>query len=582
MLIARKVFIFCEILLLLTAVGGQAQSEEKVTIYFDWTNQFQFAGYYAALEKGYFKQAGYDVDLIQVSGVASLDPVLDGKYQFGVATASTLLGSERYDEISVLAAIFQQSPVSLIALKAHGINNLRDLNNADIVGGTEIAAMLASAGVNLDFVKFHGITSDFKALISGKYDATSYFITDKTKLLGNDSLLFNIFRPIEYGINFYGECLFTSRKEVATDPERAEKIRQAVIKGWEYAITHEDEIIELIQKKYQSNLTTQELQSEAEVIIHSLMQPKFYDIGNMQYSKWKQMAEILYNFNLINRKRDLDGFIYDPPKQDTVLIKRVIIISSIIIAIAAIILLILLLYNRQLKKAVKIRTRSLEKANEEMDRFVYSISHDIRSPLSSVQGIINLMKTDKDNQDQYIELINTSISKLDNYTRDILDYTRNSRAKLKIQQVDLAKMVDKCIAQVKYADKTGNFNIEKNIVSNIKVWSDSWRLEVILNNLISNAIKYQNPKRDDSYVVIEVKVSDEFFNISLKDNGIGIGPDHLDKIFEMFYRASEDSQGSGLGLYIVKETISLMKGNIEITSEKNEGTVINITLPNRK
>ncbi len=576
--------ILCWVLVLM-ATTARAQNKlvtrEDVTIYLGWTHQFQFAGYYAAIEKGYFKEVGLNVTLMPETGEDNIEGVIEGLYDFGVATGATLLGNDQYDQLTVLAAIFQQSPVSLVALKSSGVNNLSDLNGADIIGGREIAVMLANAGVDLSTVKFHGNYSRFDELIAGKYDAISYFITDKAKLMGNDSLLFNIFRPIEYGVNFYGECLFTSRKEAENHPARAQKVRDAVIKGWQYAVQNPDEVIDLIMQKYNTDFTRKELVSEAEVIIHTLIQPRFYDIGDMQYSKWEQMADLMYELGITPERRSLAGFIFTSADMASGKLKKVITVASVVLAAGAAILLVLLVYNRQLQKAVHSRTASLERANREMDRFVYSISHDIRSPLSSIQGLINLMKVDKDAADKYLGLIESSVVRLDKYTKDILDYTRNSRTKLAYKKVNLEELIDKCIEQVEYLEDEQDVAIRKDIQLDDPVWADPWRLEVIFNNLLSNAIKYHD--KDKQQISVDIKAWQENgrLQIVLADNGAGISKEHLGKIYDMFYRASEDSQGSGMGLFIVKETINHLKGNIHIESTVKVGTTIRISLPNK-
>jgi len=573
------------VLLIMLAVVTKAQllstANDNITIYLSWKHQFQFAGYYAAIEKGYFKEQELYVTLVENTTNDDVESaVIAGKYNYGVGTAGLLLANDDYKKVSVLAALFQQSAVSLIALKSAGINNLRDLRNGDIVGSIESKAMLKSARVNIDSIRFHGKKVGFDDLLSGKYDAISFYITDQALLLGNDSLLFNIFRPLEYGINFYGECLYANREEVTAFPARAEKLRLAVIKGWEYAVQNPEEIVQLIRRKYNSSLSENELRREADITINKLIRPLFNDIGDMQKSKWEQMANILYDFDLIEEKRDLEGFIFTPPDTDHGAIKTFFIITTFLIAIAVVMAMVQFFYYRQLKKAVAARTDLLEKANQEMDRFVYSISHDIRSPLSSVQGLINLMKIDSSDNGKYLGLIESSIVKLDNYTKDILDYTRNSRAKLSLEQVNLNKIIDQCIDQLKYSIKADNFEFKKDISTELVIWADPWRLEVILNNLLSNAIKYRDPVKENAYVHILATTVNNKFQLHIEDNGLGIDKRHLEKIYDMFYRASEDSQGSGLGLYIVRETINLLGGSIKLTSVKNEGTKIEIELPN--
>lgn len=578
---AKYVLLF---LVLLHTIEINAQllpkQDEKVSIYLGWYHQFQFAGYYAALEKGYFAEYGLDVELVPKTGEDNIEAVIKHKYDYGVGTAGVLLASKHFEELTVLAAILQQSPVSLITLKSRGINNLRDLNNSHIVGSTEIRAMLISAGVDMNSVTIHGDSGRFDDLVTNKYDALSFFITDQATLRGNDSLLINIFRPIEYGINFYGECLFTSREEQESNPERAQNMRNAVIKGWQYTVENPEEIISLILQKYNADLSHEDLSREADLTIHKLILPRFYDIGDMQQSKWEQMAKLLYDFDIVSEPLNLEGFVYAPTVEDLKSLKTIIWITSVIILIIAGFLLLVILYNKQLKMAVKARTDSLEKSNQEMDRFVYSISHDIRSPLSSVQGLINIMKIDPDEHEKYLGLIESSIIKLDNYTKDILDYTRNSRAKLSPQVVDLNEIIDKCIGQLKYADNSNNMVFNKNIDLQGPFSTDPWRLEVILNNILSNSVKYRDRERAQPFVNIEAKLVGENLHLKIEDNGIGIDKIHLSKIYGMFYRASEDSQGSGLGLYIVRETITLLDGSINIQSVVGKGTTITLELPN--
>ena len=557
-----------------------SKEKEEVSIYLGWYHQFQFAGYYAAVEQGYFDDVGLKVKLIPATGEKSTEAIASGKYNYGVATGATILSDRNLNKLSVIAAIMQQSPVSLITLKSREISSLQDLNNSDIVGSTEISAMLISAGVDINSVRFHGMSSNFDDLISGKYDAISYFITDRAVLLGNDSLLFKIYRPIEYGINFYGECLFTSRREVENHPERVEKIKNAVIKGWEYAVNNPKEIIDVIRQKYNFKLSEDELLSESEIIIHSLILPKFYDVGDMQKSKWEQMLVIIQEFGVIEHVTgDISGFIYISPFNDSGNVKRIMIISSLAIVIVGSFLILLMIYNRQLKKAVNSRTNSLKKANEELDRFVYSVSHDIRSPLSSIQGLISVMKLEPKETDKYIELIESRIIKLDDFTKDILDYTRNSRTDVKSEPVVLAELIDKCIEQITFSAETKGIVINKEILFEDTILSDAWRLEVILCNLLSNSVRYSDKDKLDSYITINTSKKPDAVHISISDNGIGITAEHIDKIFNMFYRASEDSQGSGLGLYIVKETVKLIGGSIDIQSKEKKGTTVIIKLP---
>jgi signal transduction histidine kinase len=552
---------------------------DKVSIYLAWTHQFQFAGYYAAVEKGFYKEQGIDVTLVPGTHSNNVEVILGGEFQYGVGTGGLLITNPRANEITVLAAIMQQSPVTLITLKSNNIQTLTDLEGKSITGGIEIKLMLASANVDLDQVTFAGLTTSFGNLTNGTFDAVSYYVTDYKNDLGSDTLKINSFRPIEYGVNFYGECLFTSREEILSNPERAGKIREATIKGWEYAISNPEEIIEIILEKYPSGLSRQDLQKEAQITIHSLMQPLYYDVGDMQFSKWNQMAESMKSFGIIEEKPDLAGFIYSPPSEIDSGSNQLLKLLLIVVGIGGGLLILLLLYNRQLKRAVAVRTRGLEKTNNELDRFVYSVSHDIKSPLSSIQGIINLMKLDPQGSEKYVQLIESSVHQLNNFTSEILDYSKNSRTEIKIEPVDVNGLIENCIEELKYLDENKKIEFIKEFGTLNIINTDGWRLKIIISNLVSNAIKYHDTRKESSFLKIRTRVGNKMMHIDFEDNGIGIESHHLDKIYDMFYRATSESKGSGLGLYIVNETVNMLNGKIEITSGYKTGTIIKVKIP---
>jgi len=226
---------------------------------------------------------------------------------------------------------------------------------------------------------------------------------------------------------------------------------------------------------------------------------------------------------------------------------------------------------------------ALMKANQELDKFVYSVSHDLRAPLSSMKGVIGISKGETTDTllTENFDYLEGSIKKLDTFILDILDYSRNSRLEVKREEINFKEMLNDISDNLKYmSGSTRKVDIKININNGKTFYSDRSRLNVLLNNLISNAIRYQNPVINDPFVNVKIDMSDTETNIVIKDNGIGISKENLGKIFDMFYRVSDNSIGSGLGLYIVKETINKLSGKIEVESELGKGTAFNIQLPN--
>lgn len=223
----------------------------------------------------------------------------------------------------------------------------------------------------------------------------------------------------------------------------------------------------------------------------------------------------------------------------------------------------------------------LSKLNEELDRFVYSISHELNSPLKSLIGLINLMKQDKnpDNLPMYLAMQERSIQKLDLYTQKLTDLLRNARTDIEKDTISFRELINQVLEQRK-ADI--NYDKVKKLISirqEVLFVSDKNRISIILNNLISNSIQYYR-ENVQPHVKIQVEVLPEKAIITISDNGEGIDKEHIDKVFNMFYRASEKSKGVGLGLFIVRETIKKLKGTIEMYSELNVGTIFKIEIPN--
>jgi signal transduction histidine kinase len=221
----------------------------------------------------------------------------------------------------------------------------------------------------------------------------------------------------------------------------------------------------------------------------------------------------------------------------------------------------------------------LQKVNDELDRFVYSVSHDLRSPLSSILGLTNLarMTTDPVELDQILTRIQSRVHAQDHFIREIIDYSRNARSDVMSEEVSLDKIVDEVIDSLKYNTNADKITFRKKIPAGISLTLDRIRLTVVLNNLIGNAIKYHDLSKADPF--IEIGFNPDKFAIYVQDNGIGIHREHQEKIFDMFYRGSDRSTGSGLGLFISKEAVAKLNGILEVKSIQGEGSTFFVYLP---
>jgi PAS domain S-box-containing protein len=237
-----------------------------------------------------------------------------------------------------------------------------------------------------------------------------------------------------------------------------------------------------------------------------------------------------------------------------------------------------------LKKAEEALTKQnqeLAKINAELDRFVYSTSHDLRAPLTSLLGIVYLMEQEplSESMREYLNMMRTSINRMDAFIGEITDYSRNARTEVVIQPLDVEKLIRECFADLHHLPRASSIRKEISVLVSVRVHSDSRRLKMVLNNLISNAILYHNPYSPSPFIRVEVSKEADHHRVRVIDNGRGIAPEHQSRIFDMFYRASSDTKGSGLGLYIVKETVDKIGGTIQVSSRVGVGSTFTIQLP---
>jgi PAS domain S-box-containing protein len=237
--------------------------------------------------------------------------------------------------------------------------------------------------------------------------------------------------------------------------------------------------------------------------------------------------------------------------------------------------------QKQNEESLKNANDQLQKANSELDRFVYSASHDLRAPLKSMLGLLNIIAMEKGGDiSLYLDRMRQSVNKLDNFITDIIDYSLNSRVEVIAEPINLTELIEDCFLHFKYLPYSDSIDKIIECKTDTPFYADKKRLQIVLNNLISNAINYRNPTQVQSFIKIEICTESDTATIKVEDNGMGIEEKHIEKIFDMFYRGTTNSAGSGLGLYIVKEALEKMKGKINVVSKKSIGTSFTIQVPN--
>lgn len=236
---------------------------------------------------------------------------------------------------------------------------------------------------------------------------------------------------------------------------------------------------------------------------------------------------------------------------------------------------------REKEKDLLVKNSALEKLNQELDRFVYSVSHDLRSPLSSILGLTNLAKFENDTHElkKYMNMIQERVKAQDEFIKEIIEYSRNVRVELKSEEIPFHAFVFQHIEGLRYLEGANNINFEIDVHERLILQSDKARWKTILSNLIGNAIKYHDHRKEKRYIKINATLTGSFFTVAIEDNGSGIPEEHKDKIFDMFYRGTDASTGSGLGLYITSEAVKQLNGSIQVNSEYGKGSYFIVKVP---
>ncbi len=293
-----------------------SRANETVTLQLKWKHQFQFAGYYAAIKKGYYPKEGLDVVLIEGKpGGNEVEDVLSGNANYGVGMSDILLSKFQGKPVVLLANIFQHSPVTLLTTRKSGYTSPQDLFNKNIqmvkgIKSVELQAMFLNEGIATADLNISDPRWSLEDLISEEVDAVAAYVSSQPYILKKQSIPYTLISPITYGIDFYGENLFTTEHEIAEYPERVVSFRRASLKGWQYALENPGEIVDLILPEYASSnkkLDRGYLLNEA-AIYQGLILPKFVKLGHTNPGRWQHIAETYVRLGMAVKDYSLDGF----------------------------------------------------------------------------------------------------------------------------------------------------------------------------------------------------------------------------------------------------------------------------------
>ena len=577
----------------------------EITLQLKWKHQYQFAGYYAAQQMGYYRDAGLKVTIKEAG--TSIDPltsVMTGDADFAVGSSDVLLLKEQGFEPVILANIFQHSAVGFLSLGSSNVQNIHDLATRKIMiekGSTELYAYLYAEGVDLS--KLNLIEHEFSTekLLNGEIEAITIYTTNEPYLFQKDNIPYTVFSPIMGGLDFYGDNLFTSQSKIDENPELVNAFLEASLKGWQYAMSNKEETVDLMLQEYDVPKSREHLLYEANET-ETLIMPEVVPIGFTSHERWDRTQAYYASLGILSKEMDLSGFIYDqnPLGRELGQLKeqtKYLTGGALLASITSILLAIFIIRfrseikrRRKAEQAISQALNEAEVANQAKSAFIATVSHEIRTPLSAILGTSQLLEATKTNktQKELVDRLSRSGQFLLKLLNDILDFSKNENEEVKLNKTafDPTELLNDIYDMMKDKAVQKEIALVKNIDALPPVlMSDPFLIRQIITNLLDNAIKFTIT----GTVTLEAFYLDKNADnetaplcISVKDTGIGISPENQQNIFNAFKQeetgTSRKYGGNGLGLTICNQLVEALDGEIVLESAKGKGSDFSVIL----
>ena len=584
------------ILFVSSALSASCKELESVTLQLKWKHQFQFAGYYAAIEQGYYRDAGLDVKLVEGGPHTDFAAELfSNQVQYAVALPVMLKQRNEGFPVVALAAIFQHSPEVLLVRESSEINTPQQLANRKVMLAPDdtpaVLAMFRNEGLPPDSVHITPYDFDLDKLIRSNVDGIAGYTTDEPFYFKQKDVPIRFIQPRNYGVDLYGDCLFTSGNELAKHPERVRAFREASLKGWQYAMHHVDEMVDLIVTKYHSEKSREFLHFEAEQM-SQLMFADLIEIGHMNPGRWKHIGDTYVKLGMLKPDYSLDGFIYDPnvPRNLAWVWWAIGVSLSCSLLLIGIIFIQRRIHQRTIAaEQLAERVRKIES----LHRFTVGVSHHFNNILQAI--VISA---------ELAEEAAKASAPADEHVRQILEHVQRATDLSRVllasigfgtydfQPLRLDDFLREILPEI---DRSIPGSHKLRLIANaggIVVQADQQALKQIMVNLITNA--FEAAKNSGEVLVQTGRThctaaylaespaeenlpEGEYVYVDVIDKGEGMSAEVLKKAFDPFF--SSRHQGRGLGMAVVLGIIRIHRGVIKINSIPNEGTTVRVLFP---
>ncbi|ADD67557.1 integral membrane sensor signal transduction histidine kinase [Denitrovibrio acetiphilus DSM 12809] len=541
-----------------------------------WHHQFQFAGYYMALEKGFYAEAGLDVEILPVKKDSTpINEVLSNNADFGITTSGVVLNYfDGYPLVSV-AAIFQKSPLVFITKADSGIETIWDMEGRkvmllDDMSSLELVSLLKKYGM-LNKIIRQPSSFEIQDIIDGRTEVFNGYRSNEPYELESKNVKTNIIDPFDYGVKFYGDILFTTSQMIFDYPEDVEAFKQASIRGWKYALAHTEEAIDVIKNVYNSPKTKAHLRYEAN-IIQELTQYDLVPLGFQSSERWEQIADMLMGIGVVGRTRDLSGFIYEAPEAINWEQMKAVVFVFTIVLLLVVLWRYITLFNAKKTILEKENMMILQSKYAALGEMLGAITHQLKQPLNGISIILQNIEDSSGRKDEQkwvghgLELVQHMSATIDGfrmfYRNERMDREFSvalsvcgafelSSGYLKYYNINYILSCS-CGKRETLCDPSNCEDAHKHC--DITLYGNSNEFKQVIMNLIQNSREaLMNLEQEEKEIRVNLAFDGELIRIEFSDNGPGIQPEILDQIFEPDFTEKDD--GTGLGLYMSKKIV---------------------------
>ncbi len=589
--------------LLALALGATQAPLEPVTLQLKWHHQFQFAGYYAAQQQGYYRDAGLEVKIIEAEpGIDVVKEVVSGRAQFGVGTSALLLSRYQGRPVVVLAAVFQHSPIILVARVGSGILSVQDLPGKRLMiekQSDELFAYLRKEGVSERTVALAEHTFNPDDLIQGKVDCMSAYSIDEPYFLDKIRFPYLTFTPRMAGIDFYGDNLFTSETELKARPEQVKAFREASMKGWKYAMQHPEELADLIISRYGPRRGRDYLLYEAQKL-NTLIQPGMVDLGYMYPGRWQHIIDTYVELGLLPKGFSMEGFLYEPEAGVRQVNRRLVTVIVLLVGLGVLLggaALVLFRMSMRLKREVVSRERAEEATRleheakarleeqlqqarkmESLGSLAGGIAHDMNNVLGAILGMASASIEDHPEGGHTHRAFATIIKAAERggkMVKSLLSFARQSPAERR--ELDLNLIIRE---EVELLERTtlSKVHLEMELEPGLRpILGDASALTQSIMNLCVNAVDAMPAQ--GTLTLRTRNHGHDWIEVAVEDTGAGMTPEVLERALEPFFTTKDVGKGTGLGLSMVYSIVKAHHGEVEILSEVGQGTQVKMRFP---